>query len=50
MEIAKYTRRTRGKFGCTEERLWRTTFGLNEKGGMTDDEFFDFVMNSLVPS
>ncbi len=34
-----HTLDTRGRFGCAEERIWPCTIGLNEKGGMTDDEF-----------
>ena len=30
---------TRGRFGCAEERSWPCTIGMNEKGGMTDEEF-----------
>ncbi len=26
---------TQGRFGCTEERSWLCTIGMNEQGGMT---------------
>ncbi len=37
------------RFGCEEEHLWPVTFGVNEKGGMDDHEFADYIMNSIVP-
>jgi hypothetical protein len=40
---------TRGRFGCAEERIWPCTIGMNEKGGMTDDEFEKYIDNSIVP-
>ena len=40
---------TRGRFGCEEERSWPCTIGMNEKGGMTDDEFEKYIDNSIVP-
>jgi hypothetical protein len=40
---------TRGRFGCAEERSWPCTIGMNEKGGMTDEEFEKFIENSIVP-
>jgi hypothetical protein len=32
-----------------EERIWPCTIGMNEKGGMTDDEFEKYIDNSIVP-
>ena len=40
---------TRGRFGCKEERSWPCTIGMNEKGGMTDNEFEKYIDNSIVP-
>jgi len=37
-EFLTHTMDTRGRFGCAEERIWPCTIGMNEKGGMTDDE------------
>ena len=39
----------RGKFGNTEERLWPVTIGMNAKGGMDDEEFDQYLLNSLEP-
>ena len=44
-----HTMDTRSRFGCAEERIWPCTIGMNEKGGMTDDEFEKYVDNSIVP-
>jgi len=38
----------RGRFGCVEERRWPCTIGMNEKGGMTDDEFEKYIDNSIA--
>jgi len=40
---------TRGRFGCEEERSWWCAIGMNEKGGMTDNEFEKYIDNSIVP-
>ena len=40
---------TRGRFGCEEERVWPCTIGMNEKGGMNDEEFDKYIDNSIVP-
>ena len=41
---------TRGRFGCEEERVWPYTIGLNEKGGMNDEEECDkYIDYSIVP-
>ena len=40
---------TRGRFGCEEERSWPCTIGMNEKDGMSDDEFEKYIDNSIVP-
>ena len=40
---------TRGRFGCEEERVWPCTIGMNEKGGMDDEEFDKYIDNSIVP-
>ena len=29
--------------------MWPVTFGSNEKGGMDNDEFEKYLMNSIVP-
>ncbi len=29
--------------------MWPVTFGVNEKGGMDDHEFANYIMNSIVP-
>jgi hypothetical protein len=39
---------TRGRFGCDKERVWPCTIGLNEKGGMNDEEFDKYIDNNIV--
>jgi len=29
------------------EKLWPVTFGMNEKGGMDDQEFYKYISNSV---
>jgi hypothetical protein len=38
-----------GRFGCEEERTWPATIGMNEKGSMTDDDFEQYIENSICP-
>jgi hypothetical protein len=40
---------TCGIFGCEEERTWPATIGMNKKGGMTEDEFEQYIENSICP-
>jgi hypothetical protein len=35
--------------GTDSERSWDPTFGLDTKGGMDDDEFEQYVLNSILP-
>ncbi len=39
METLVYLQDMHGKFGSPEVKRWLTTFGLNVKGGMDDEEF-----------
>jgi hypothetical protein len=48
-DVAEYMPLVRGQFGCKEVCLWPVTFGSNEKGGMDNDEFEKYIMNSIVP-
>ena len=48
-DVAEYMPLVQGQFGCKEVRLWPVTFGSNEKGGMDNDEFEKYLMNSIVP-
>jgi hypothetical protein len=48
-EFLIHTLDTCGRFGCGEERIWPCTIGMNEKGGMTDEEFEKYIDNSIVP-
>jgi hypothetical protein len=40
---------TRRRFGFEEERVFSMTIGMNEKGGMTNDELDCYVKNSVFP-
>ncbi len=48
-EFLTHTLDTRGRFGCTEERIWPCKIGMNKKGGMTDNEFKKYIDNSIIP-
>ena len=37
------------KFGTDEEKDWPCTYGMNEKGGMGEEEFLEYVKNSIRP-
>ncbi len=38
-----------GRFGTKVERSWDPTFGLNTKRGMDNNEFEQYVLNSILP-
>ena len=48
-DVAEYMPLVQGQFGCKEVRLWPVTFGSNEKGGMDNEEFKKYIMNSIIP-
>ena len=33
-----------GQFGGTTKRKWSCTYGLNEQGGMNDNEFEEYCL------
>ena len=49
LEMVHFFRKVKGKFGCEEVRPWSVTIGLNEKGGMDDDEFYKLVKTNIIP-
>ena len=49
VDVAEHVPLVRGKFGCEEERTWPVSFGQNEKGGMDEEEFAEYLFNSIVP-
>jgi hypothetical protein len=48
-DMVEFTGLVRGQFGCKEECCWPVTFGQNEKGGMDEEEFAAYIINSIVP-
>ncbi len=38
-----------GKFGCEEVKPWPSTFGMNKKGGMDNEEFAKYMQGSIAP-
>jgi hypothetical protein len=49
-DFLRHVSSTRGRFACEEERVWPCTIGLNEKGGMNDEEEFEkYIDYSIVP-
>ena len=38
-----------GKFGGDENKVYPCTFGMNTKGGMDDEEFHKYIVNSVIP-
>jgi hypothetical protein len=39
----------RGRWGFLQEENKNVTFGMNEKGGMDEKEFEEYVMTAIVP-
>jgi hypothetical protein len=48
-ECFLYSKKTVGAFGLEEEKLWPATFGVNEKGGMDNDEFVLYLRTNIMP-
>jgi hypothetical protein len=48
-EFLTHVCNTCGRFGCDKERVWPCMIGLNEKGGMNNEEFDKYIDNSIVP-
>ena len=48
VDFIRHFMKTRGRFGCKEVREWPAIIGMNEKGGMNDDEFDKYINNSIV--
>ena len=48
LKFSTKLRGVEGIFGWQKENQFSSTFALNEKGGMTDDEFDKYVMTNLT--
>jgi hypothetical protein len=46
--LMKYMHDVHGRFGYDEPKYHPCTFGMNEKGGMTKDEFKEYIKNSII--
>ena len=55
LEAVQFMKSVRGEFGNRDDsgsyvdKVWPTTIGLNEKGGMDEDEFEKYILNSILP-
>jgi hypothetical protein len=49
MEMAIYFLPIWCKFGMPEQQKHKISIGLNEKGGMDDDEFEKYLKNNIIP-
>ena len=49
LELFAYMPHVCVKFGYPEEQAWTITVGMNAKGGMDNDEFYEHLSNSLIP-
>jgi hypothetical protein len=45
IDVIEHCPKVKGKFGCPKERLWPVTFGMNENGGMNEEEFEKYLRN-----
>ena len=48
-ECVRYMRRTIGTFGLGEEKSLPVSLGMNEKGGMDEEEFAKYIQNAIMP-
>ena len=37
-----------GQFGKAEETFWDCTFGMNENGGMNEEDFAKYIKENLI--
>ena len=49
LDIACHLLNGHGKWGMNRPVYKQVTMGHNKKGGMDDDEFFKYILNSIVP-
>ena len=49
VDLVAYMPHVREKFGAPEEQSWPITVGMNERGGMDDVEFDEYLSKSLIP-
>jgi hypothetical protein len=49
MEAAAFFPNIHGKFGMDKPRYLGLSVGLNEKGGMVNEEFDNYIRNSILP-
>ncbi len=48
IETIRYMLDVRGTFGHKSEQSFPVSFGLNNKGGIDDDEFFEYLQKSIM--
>jgi len=48
-DFCRHLKKTRGQFGHDEVREWPCGIGMNEKGGMNDEEFERYINNTIIP-
>ena len=46
--MLQYLMDIQGKFEANEMRVWPTTCSLNEKGGMGNDEFEEYILHNIL--
>jgi hypothetical protein len=49
IEAVAFSHTVTAKFGHQEPKAFSCTFGLNLKGGMTDQEFLEYIENNFMP-
>ena len=49
VDVVEHVPQVFGKFACNEVRSWPVLFGQNKKGGMDEEEFGGYLLNSIVP-
>ena len=48
-ECVGYMKRTIGNFGLGEQKSLPVSIGMNEKGGMDEEEFAKYIRNAIIP-
>ena len=48
-DFCRHLKKTSGRFGHDEVREWPCGIGMNEKGGMNDEELERYINNTIIP-
>jgi len=48
VQVYEFVKGVLGKFGCEQAKVWQSTIGMNNRGGMDTEEFEKYVLNNIL--